>query len=93
MKSNFAFRFLFFSIFLVNFLSAHSEELRFEATSIEIIDKDKIVIAKDGVKILSGNEIVIDADRMRYDKEKKFLEASGNIIISNKIKTISKPKR
>ena len=88
MKSNFALRFLFFSIFLVNFLSAYSEELKFEATSIEIIDKDKIVIAKDGVKILSGNEIVIDADRMRYDKEKKFLEASGNIIISNKIKNI-----
>ena len=88
MKSNFAFKFLFFLIFLINFLSAYSEELRFEATSIEIIDKDKIVIAKDGVKILSGNEIVIDADRMRYDKEKKFLEASGNIIISNKIKNI-----
>ena len=88
MKNNFAFKFLFFLIFFINFLSAYSEELKFEATSIEIIDKDKIVVAKDGVKILSGNEIVIDADQMRYDKEKKFLEASGNVVISNKIKNI-----
>ena len=88
MKNNFAFKFLFFLIFFINFLSAYSEELKFEATSIEIIDKDKIVIAKDGVKILSGNEIVIDADQMRYDKEKKFLEASGNVVISNIIKNI-----
>ena len=88
MKSNLAFKFLFFLIFFINFLSAYSEELKFEATSIEIIDKDKIVVAKDGVKILSGSEIIIDADQMRYDKEKKFLEASGNVIISNKIKNI-----
>ncbi len=67
MRNNFFFKFLFFSVFFANFLSAYSEELKFEATSIEIIDKDKIVIAKDGVKILSGKEIVIDADRMRYD--------------------------
>ena len=88
MKSNFTSKFLVFSIFFINFLSAYSEELKFEATSIEIIDKDKIIIAKDGVKILSGNDIVIDADQMRYDKEKKFLDASGNIIITNQIKDI-----
>ena len=88
MKSNFAFKFSFFFIFFINFLSAYSEELKFEATSIEIIDKDKIVIAKDGVKILSDNEIVIDAEKMRYDKEEKFLEASGNIVITNKIENI-----
>ncbi len=88
MKSNFTSKFLIFSIFFINFLSAYSEELKFEATSIEIIDKDKIIIAKDGVKILSGNDIVIDADQMRYDKEKKFLDASGNIIITNQIKDI-----
>ena len=88
MKNNFIYKFLFFSIFFLNFSNANSEELKFEATSIEIIDKDKIIIAKDGVKILSGNEIVIDADQMRYDKEEKFLEASGNIIISHKIKDI-----
>ena len=88
MKSNFIIKLVFFFIFFINFLSVYSEELKFEASSIEIIDKDKIVIAKDGVKILSGNELVIDADQMRYDKEKKFLEANGNIVITNQIKNI-----
>ena len=79
--------------FLIIFISnSYSEKIKFEATSIEIIDKDKIIIAKEGVKIFSGNEIVIDADQMRYEKENKFLEASGNIIITNEkegIKIIS----
>ena len=88
MKSNFIIKLVFFFIFFINFLSVYSEELKFEASSIEIIDKDKIVIAKDGVKILSGNELVIDADQMRYDKENKFLEANGNIVITNQIKNI-----
>ena len=80
MKNNLVFKLIFFLIFYINFSNSYSEELKFEATSIEIIDKDKIIIAKEGVKILSGDEIVIDADQMRYDKEEKFLEASGNII-------------
>ena len=52
MKNNFISKLLFFFIFFMNFLNVYSEELKFEANSIEIIDKDKIVIAKDGVKIL-----------------------------------------
>ena len=83
MKNNSIFKFSFFFIFFLNFLNAFSEELKFEASSIEIIDKDKIVIAENGVKIFSGDEIVIDADKMRYDKEKKFLQANGNIVIKN----------
>ena len=88
MKNNFITKFSFFLLFLVNSLSVYSEELKFEATSIEIIDKDKIVIAKDGVKIFSGNAIVIEADQMKYDKEKKFLNANGNILITNQIENI-----
>ena len=76
MKNNLFFKLIFILIFYVNISNSYSsEELKFEATSIEIIDKDKIIIAKEGVKILSGDEIVIDADQMRYDKEKKFLQA------------------
>ena len=88
MKSNLVFKFIFFLIFYINFSNSYSEELKFEAQSIEIIDKDKIIIAKEGLKILSGNEIIIDADQMRYDKEEKFLKASGNIIITNQIENI-----
>ena len=88
MKNNFILRLSFLFIFFTNTLNVYSEELKFEATSIEIIDKDKIVIAKDGVKILSGNEIVIDADQMRYNKEKNFLEANGNIAVINEVENI-----
>ena len=88
MKNNSIFKFSFFFIFFLNFLNAFSEELKFEASSIEIIDKDKIVIAENGVKIFSGDEIVIDADKMRYDKEKKYLQADGNIVIKNQAEKI-----
>ena len=88
MKNSFIYKTSFFLLFLIYSLNAFSEELKFEATSIEIIDKDKIVIANDGVKILSANDIKIDADQMRYDKEKKFLEAYGNIIVTNQEKII-----
>ena len=88
MKNNFLSKLLFFLISFIYFLNSYSDELKFEASSIEIIDKDKIIIAKEGVKILSGDEIVIDADEMRYDKEEKFLEASGNIKIRNLIENI-----
>ena len=88
MKSNLILKIIFFLIFYINISNSHSEDLKFEASSIEIIDKDKIIIAKEGVKILSDNEIIIDADQMRYDKEEKFLEASGNIIVTNQIENI-----
>ncbi len=88
MKNNLISKLAFLLVFSINISNSYSEELKFEASSIEIIDKDKIIIAKDGVKILSGDEIVIDADQMRYNKEKKFLEASGNIIITNEIDNI-----
>ena len=55
MRSNLVFKLIFFLIFYSNISNLYSEELKFEATSIEIIDKDKIIIAKDGVKILSGD--------------------------------------
>ena len=88
MKNNLILKFSFFFIFFLNFLSAFSEELKFEASSIEILDKDKIVIAENGVKIFSGDDIVIDADKMRYDKEKKFLRADGNIVIKNQAEKV-----
>ena len=88
MRSNLVLKLIFFLIFCINISNSFSEELKFEASSIEVLDKDKIIIAKEGVKILSGDKIVIDADQMRYNKEEKFLEASGNIVITNQIENI-----
>jgi len=88
MKNNLIINLLFFILIFLNFLKVNSDELKFEATSIEIIDKDKIVIAKDGVKILAEGEIEIDADQMKYNKEENFLNASGNIIIRHKTNNV-----
>ena len=89
MRNNFVLKILLiFSIFFSSFVNVYSEELKFEATSIEIIDKDKIVIAKDGVRILSGEDVVIDADQMKYNKEENFLQAKGNISIKNELENI-----
>ena len=88
MRNSLVHKLIFFLIFYVYISYSYSEELKFEASSIEIIDKDKVIIAKEGVKILSGDEIVINADQMKYDKVENFLEAEGNIIISNQLENI-----
>ena len=88
MKNSFISKISFFLTFLIFSFSAFSDELKFEATSIEIIDEDKVVIANDGVKILSSNDLIIEANQMKYDKEKNFLEASGDIIVNNQEKNI-----
>ena len=87
MKNNFTWKVIFFWFFN-KFLSAHSEELRFEATSIELEDKDKIITAKQGVKILSGDEIIIDADNMIYNKEKNFFKLTEILLSETKEKTL-----
>ena len=70
MKNKFFYYLLFFVICFSYYSNSYSNELKFEASSIEIVDKDKFIVAKDGVKILSGDDVIIKADRMRYDKEK-----------------------
>ena len=49
MKNNLILKLISLLIFFVKISNSYSEELRFEASSIEIIDKDKIIIAKEGV--------------------------------------------
>ena len=67
---------------------AFAEDLKFEANSIEILDKDRKVIAENGVKIISGKDIVINADTMDYDKVLQILNASGNITVIDSNKNI-----
>ena len=60
-----------------------SEEIKFEANSIELIDKDERIIAKKNVKIFNKKETIY-ADEMDYDKIKQIIKAKGNIIVENK---------
>ena len=59
-----------------------SEEINFEANSIELIDKDNRIIAKKNVKIFNQDETIY-ANEMDYDKIGQIIKAKGNIKIEN----------
>ena len=71
---------LFINISISSYLIA--EEINFEANSIELIDKDKRIIAKKNIKIFNEKETIY-ADEMDYDKQKQIIKAKGNIRIEN----------
>ena len=71
-------------IFKILFITnALSEEIKFEANVIEFLDKDKKIIAEKNVKIFSNTGVVINADKMDYNKEIGIINAEGEIIIEN----------
>ena len=77
-------------LFLINvvFISnVFSEEIKFEANFIELIDEEKRIIAKKNVKIINDKEIIY-ADEMDYDKSKQIIKAKGNIRIEHIEKNI-----
>ena len=71
---------IFKILFITNSLS---EEIKFEANVIEFLDKDKKIIAEKNVKIFSNTGVVINADKMVYNKEIGIINAEGEIIIEN----------
>ena len=75
---------LIFILFINLFISSYSisEEINFEANSIELIDKDRRIIAKKNIKIFNDKETIY-ADEMDYDKMKQIIKAKGNIRIEN----------
>ena len=71
---------IFKILFITNTLG---EEIKFEANVIEFLDKDKKIIAEKNVKIFSNTGVVINADKMDYNKEIGIINAEGKIIIEN----------
>ena len=71
---------IFKILFITNTLG---EEIKFEANVIEFLDKDKKIIAEKNVKIFSNTGVVINADKMEYNKEIGIINAEGDIIIEN----------
>ena len=72
-------------ILIINFFvisNVLGEEIKFEANTIELVDKDERIIAKKNVKIYNEGETIY-ADEMDYDKSKQIIKAKGNIIIDN----------
>ena len=71
---------IFKILFITNTIG---EEIKFEANVIEFLDKDKKIIAEKNVKIFSNTGVVINADKMEYNKEIGIINAEGDIIIEN----------
>lgn len=63
--------------------SAFGNEVTFEANFIELIDKDRRIIAKKNVKIYTAKGLIINAEEMDYDKDKQIVKAKGNIFIES----------
>ncbi len=60
-----------------------SDDFKFEANEIEILDKGNIVKSIGGVKIVSNDNLEIIADKSLYDKEKSILKLEGNILVND----------
>ena len=57
-----------------------SDEINFEANIIELLDKDKKIVAKKNVKILTDSEI-ITSEEMVYSKDTGIAELKGNLLL------------
>ena len=89
MKNNFFFYFFIF-IFL-NIISDHvfsNEQLNFKTTELEIVENGNLIVGKKRGTIENKNGIIISSDTFVYDKIKNIINATGNVIVENKIKNI-----
>ena len=75
--------FLYFSI--INFLFI--EDFNFESKSIEIIENE-VVIAKDGVKVVTSDGLQILASESTYNRSTKILELKENVSIIDEIQNL-----
>ncbi len=66
-----------------------AEQFRIESSEINILKKESIVHAKNGVNIFSDDGIEIKADELIYDKKKSILKLSGNVKIIDKTNDFS----
>ena len=71
-----------------------NQEQMFKMISLEEVEfVDAAMRLKEGAsqideKVKAAMKTVIDANQMRYDKERKFLEANGNIVVTNQIENM-----
>ena len=86
MKSKFfilkIFIYFFFIIFSNKILS---EELIFNASKIQSLDKGNKIKAYDGIEIIDSNGIVINGDKFEYDKIKSVVKIDGNVVVVDNI--------
>ena len=84
MKNKLKFLIPIFFLYISEVNTFAFEDFRFESKSIEI-EKNNIIIAKDGVKATTSDGLEIFADRSKYNKKTKILELDTNVRILDKI--------
>ena len=72
---------IFFFLFLISSSVSIADEFRFETSEIKLIDGGKLVYAKNGLAISSNNNIEINAENFKYNKETQKLKATKGIIL------------
>ena len=86
MKNNILIYFIFLFTFLFSFNNkVLSEELQFNATEIQSLEKGNKLIAIDGVEIKDPKGITIIADQAEYDKIQSIITVKDNVKITDLI--------
>ena len=85
MKNNF-FSFLVLLYILTLFIEdkVKAQDLQFNASEIQSLEKGNKIIAKNGVEINDPSGITIKADQAEYDKIKSVIVAKQNVKIIDK---------
>ena len=79
--------FLIFGLFILflNLSFANSnEEFVFKSDNIEFKEDGNLILGNGNVKVTSGNDLVIYADKSRYNKNNNKLFLNNNVIIIDK---------
>ena len=70
---------IFFSIFI--FEKSFSDELRFEASKIELLENQNIIQASEKIKIFLNNKTEINAEKFIFNKKKSIGTVEKNVKI------------
>ena len=84
-NSKIIFLFLFLFFFKINSLG---EEFKFESSEVQILEKGNLILVENEVKILSKDNLKIEADKSEYDKKKNSLKVYGNVKITDRTNDI-----
>ena len=79
MKNNKILLLLTILAFIFNQTKIFADIFNFETSEIKILEKGNLVIASNGGKVFTNDNVEIKADSFKYNKIKSSLEAKGNI--------------
>ena len=88
MKNSFFIKIIF--IILVFFNKSIAEDLLINANEVNIVEKGKIIEAAGSVEIIdTNNEIKINGNSAKYDKQNQNVEIKGNVVFFDKLRNIN----